>query len=132
MNKMKTFLVLFVLLFSSSVFAETYYCVEEGHVGFDRSQKMKMTEFNTYNFKIDIDYELQKIKEDKNDYYFGFISAIQQSCVVYLGIINCINDVGSTFIFSEHSQVFYSSSLYLRNSINPDDVWMSYGSCSKF
>ena len=129
---MKTFLILFVLLFSSSVFSETYYCVEEGHVGFDRSQKMKMTEFSTSNFTIDIDYELQKIKEDKNDYYFGFISAIQQSCVVYQGIINCINDVGSTFIFSEQSKVFYSSVLYLRNKINSDDISMSYGSCSKF
>ena len=129
---MKTLLTLFVLLFSSSVMAETYYCVEEGSAGFDRSQKMKITEFKTHKFIIDIDYDLQKIKEDNNDYYFGFIPVIQQSCVVYQGIINCINDVGSTFIFSEQSKVFYSSVLYLRNNINSDDMSVSYGSCSKF
>ena len=129
---MKTLLILFVLFFSSSVFADTYYCVADKSIGFERSQDMKATTFKPEKFIIEIDYELKKIKEDEDDDYWGFISVISQSCVIYKGIINCINDLGSSFVFSKQTKVYYASSLYLRNTGLIDDIWMSYGSCSKF
>ena len=129
---MKILLTLFILLFSSSVVAEKYYCVTDSQVGFKRSQDMKVVSFKPGKFIIEIDYELKKIKEDTDNYYWGFISVVSQSCIVYQGIINCINDLGASFVFSKQKKVFYASSLYLRNADSLDDIWMSHGSCSKF
>ena len=129
---MKIFITIFFLFLSFTVIADTYYCVADKSIGFERSQGMKATKFIPEKFIIEIDYELQKIKEDEDDDYWGFISVISQSCVIYEGIINCINDLGSSFVFSKQTKVYYASSLYLRNTALTDDIWMSYGSCSKF
>ena len=53
---MKTLLTLFVLFFSFTVVADTYYCVPDRSIGFERSQDMKATTFKPEKFIIEIDY----------------------------------------------------------------------------
>ena len=132
---MKILLTFFILFFSSLVFADVYYCIEEKVVGFDGSDDMKITSFKPRNFMVDIDFELKKIitDEDEDDFYLGFASFISSECLTYEDRIYCINEIGSSFVFNRNTKKFNFSNLYMHNNnLTTDDIWVSYGKCSRF
>ena len=131
---MKTLLILFVLLFSSSVFAEVYFCSEKYSIGFDKSDNMKSQEFKLRNFTININFKQNTISTDEaqDDIYLGFDEFIPSECVMFgSSEIYCINSLGVAFSFNEKIKKFNYASI-LKDDENEDDEWISSGTCSKF
>tara|TARA_B100000965_G_scaffold87630_1_gene71075 strand:+ start:470 stop:865 length:396 start_codon:yes stop_codon:yes gene_type:complete len=131
---MKILITFFVLFFSSLVFADVYYCIEEKVIGFDNSDNMKISSFKPKKFIVDIDFELNKIITDEEDdgFYLGFSYYISSECLISEDRIYCINDLGSSFVFNRNTKKFNFSNLYMHNNVTTDDIWMSYGKCSRF
>ena len=132
---MKILITFFVLFFSSLVFADVYYCIEEKVVGFDNSENMKISSFKPKKFMVDIDFELNKIitDEEVDDLYLGFAYYVSSECLTSKDRIYCINDLGSSFVFNRNTNKFNFSNLYMHNNnLTTDDIWVSYGKCSRF
>ena len=130
---MKILITFFILFFSSLVFADVYYCIEEKVVGFDSSDNMKITTFKPRNFMVDINFELNKIITDEDDAYLGFAPFISSECLTAKDRIYCINNLGTSFIFNRNTKKFNYSNLYMHNDrLTTDDTWTSYGRCSRF
>ena len=132
---MKILITFFVLFFSSLVFAEVYYCIEEKVVGFDNSENMEISSFKPRKFMLDIDFELNKIitDEEVDDLYLGFAYYVPSECLTSKDRIYCINDLGSSFVFNRNTNNFNFSNLYMHNNNSTtDDIWVSYGKCSRF
>ena len=131
---MKILITFFVLSFSSLVFADVYYCIEEKVVGFDNSENMKISSFKPKKFMVDIDFELNKIitDEEVDDLYLGFAYYVSSECLTSKDRIYCINDLGSSFVFNRNTNNFNFSNLYMHNNnLTTDDIWVSYGKCSR-
>ena len=132
---MKILITFFVLSFSSLVFADVYYCIEEKVVGFDNSENMEISSFKPRKFMVDIDFELNKIitDEEVDDLYLGFAYYVSSECLTSKDRIYCINDLGSSFVFNRNTNKFNFSNLYMHNNnLTTDDIWVSYGKCSRF
>jgi len=130
---MKTFLTLFVLLFSSSVVAEIYYCSEKDAIGFNKSNNMKSTKFKLRNFTININLKENTVRTDEEDNpYLGFAEFVSSECVMFgVSEIYCINELGVSFSFNEKSKNFNVAHM-IKDDPNKDDEWITYGTCSKF
>ncbi len=114
-------------------FAEVYYCIEEKNVGFDRNENFEVTNFITKKFVVDINFDLNKIVTNEPEIpYMGFDRHISSKCITYENRIFCINVLGTSFVFNKKSNEFHYSSLYMHNIKTNDDIWLSYGKCSKF
>ena len=121
------------LMFCNVVFAEVYYCLEEKTVGFDRGENYKVTTFIPQKFVVDINFDLKKIVTNETEIpYMGFNPYISSKCIISKNRIYCINQLGTSFVFNKKSNEFHFSSLYMDNEKTTDDIWLSYGKCSKF
>ena len=86
-------------------------------------------------FMVDIDFELNKIitDEEVDDLYLGFAYYVPSECLTSKDRIYCINDLGSSFVFNRNTNNFNFSNLYMHNNNSTtDDIWVSYGKCSRF
>ena len=129
---MKIFLTFFVLFFSSFVYAEVYYCVEDDRVGFNKDNNNQVTEFQLQKFAIAIDIKNKTVltDEDSENIYFG--SAANTECITYLeSEIYCINDIGDAFTFNKNTNNFKVAQM-INTDNDIDDPSISQGSCIKF
>ena len=129
---MKTILTIFVLFFSSFVYAEIYYCIEDDRVGFNKDNNNQVTEFILQKFKIRIDIKNKTVvtEEDSENIYFG--SSAKTECVTYLeSEIYCINDLGDAFTFNKNTNNFKVAQM-INTDKDRDDPSISQGSCFEF
>ena len=129
---MKIFFTLFVLFFSSLVFAETYYCMQDDNIGYDKSESSKTQKFNLRQFTIDIDFKNKKVLTDDDERYLGYASFVPTECITYgEHEIYCMNIAGVAFSFNENTKQFKMAKI-LNTDKNTDDETLGYGKCSKF
>ncbi len=129
---MKILVTSFVLLFSLSLYAEIYYCIEDDRVGFNKDNNNQVTEFQLQKFTIIIDIKNKTVltEEDNENIYFG--SAANSECITYLeSEIYCINDLGDAFTFNKNTNNFKVAQM-INTDKDRDDPSISQGSCSKF
>ena len=128
---MKIFLTFIVLFFSSSAFSETYHCVEKDAIGFD-GKTYKNTNFNLIKFIAEIDFNrllfeaadiLLDTKLNAHNCYNNWKDSSMQ----------CINGEGTSFSINKKNLNFVVSNGfgYVHDKNNEDDLFISYGKCSK-
>ncbi len=131
---MKTLFTLLVLFFSSTLFAEVYYCVEENATGFDGGNNYKNTVFDEIKFTGKIDFE--KLIFESKDLIFNTTMFANEVCVNGWrnNFMQCMNGEGASIVFNKKNLNFvYSQGFgYVHDKKNTDDLILSYGKCSKF
>ena len=119
--------LLVILFLPISIYAsDVYYCVDDDATGFNPKENLAIKRFKLDKFKIMIDFE-QKVVQS-SDLFFQ--SPVISTCIVYRDDLNCINDMGRTFIINKRTLKFYRSTMYSPGT--EDSVVMSHGNCEKF
>ena len=126
----KLFLI-FLFCFSTSVFAEVFYCYEEDSIGFDKDQNKTKEEFTLENFTFDIDFENETVLSLSDQHkYLGFIESVSTECTVYENEeMYCINVIGTAFSFNKNTLKFKIAKIF-NSKKDSDDDSISYGVCS--
>tara|TARA_Y100001970_G_C14100531_1_gene785212 strand:- start:278 stop:658 length:381 start_codon:yes stop_codon:yes gene_type:complete len=125
---MKKFLTLVVFLFSSSVIAEVFYCVEDDAIGWQRTNNLSFSKFETTKFIVNIDFNLRTIESDHLD----LDKLLPHHCYENRGALNCIDEYGMVFIFNKNRKDFVTLRAYLKDGIKTDDIFMTKGQCESF
>ena len=120
--------LLVALFLPISIYAsDVYYCVEEGITGFNPKENLAITKFKEGRFKVMIDFEQNMLQSSD----LMFESYIKSTCLAYLDNLNCINDMGRSFIINKETLKFYRGAMYSPGKSN-DSVYVSHGYCEKF
>ena len=123
---MKILLTLFVLFFSSSVFAQLYFCAEENVTGFNVKKNHEIIEYENITFKINIDIE-------NNTMFSEEIWMKDEVRCINDEISNtfyCLSAFGASLSFYPKVNKFALSQLYINTDFD-DSILVSYGFCNK-
>ena len=119
---------IFYFLFSSSSFAEVFYCFEKDANGFNSENgNYKRVYFDGEKFTIDFDMSALTINSSTISFYED------TSCNMDLGVISCANGVGTVFTIdnmtaTDNNFNFVMAKTYGRG----DSIYVSHGVCEKF
>ena len=128
---MQKLFLIFVFCFSTSVFAEVFYCYEEDSIGFDKDKNSTKEEFILENFTFDIDFENETVFSLSEQHkYLGFVETVDTECSVYKNEeMYCINVIGTAFSFNKNTLKFKIAKI-INSKKDSDDDSISYGVCS--
>ena len=128
---MRKLFLIFVFCFSTSVFAEVFYCYEEDSIGFDKDKNSTKEEFILENFTFDIDFENETVFSLSEQHkYLGFVETVDTECSVYKNEeMYCINVIGTAFSFNKNTLKFKIAKIF-NSKKDSDDDSISYGVCS--
>jgi hypothetical protein len=130
MKKLLIFLFVMLILPSSVIASDIYYCVEDGAVGFDPTKNFKKKSYNATKYKMLIDFENKSITS--NDLFMDS-SIVNQTCSYNAqnSTLYCLNILGKALSINKINLRFIFSSIYNRVDLI-DDILISYGTCEKF
>ena len=130
MKKLLVLLFVILILPSSVIASDVYYCVEDGAVGFDPRKNFKKMSYNGTKYKILIDFENKSITS--NDLLME-PSKVNQTCSydTQHSTLYCSNILGKAFSINKINLRFILSKIYNRVDLT-DDIYISYGTCEKF
>ena len=128
---MSKLIFVILIIFSTSLFAEVFYCYEEDSIGFDKDQNSTKEEFTLENFTFDIDFENETVLSLSDQHkYLGFVEAVSTECTVYENEeMYCINVIGTAFSFNKNTLKFKIAKIF-NSKKDSDDDSISYGVCS--
>ena len=130
MKKLLILLFVMLILPSSVIASDVYYCVEDGAVGFDPKKNFKNKSYNVTKYKILIDFENKSITS--NDLLMD-PSKLNQTCSydTQNSTLYCLNILGQALSINKITLRFIYSSIYNRVDLT-DDIFVAYGTCEKF
>ena len=127
---MKILLTLFVLFFSSSVFADVYYCVEEESTGFIPSENFREANYKINKYTIKIDSEKLTIASDEIGMPEGYSTC--RKFYYHENVLECNSPLGGRdFTLNLNTLIFTYTNTYLTDEMN-DGLLLSWGKCQKF
>ena len=128
---MKILLTLFVLFFSSSVFADTkvFYCIEEELIGFDSKNNYEFNYYQQNRFKIKIDFKKPYFSSED---IFMSITECNYPLGVNLDELYCTTPFGAYFAISNKTYKFARAGITGIGVGIKDTLFLSHGSCEPF
>ena len=132
---MKTFLVILVLLFSSSVFAyeEMYYCSDIEAGGFhNRGSGYELLSVTLKKFKIKIDFSKKTIDSKNLGMEKGKVTEAKCQTNIIGEILTCSSAYGEMFTINTKTFKYAYASIFGNLTGSDDTMWVSYGTCEEF
>lgn len=131
MNSKKIILTILILLLTTGLYAEVYYCSETFSKGLD--SKRNDAEFTLNNYTIKIDWFNKKIISEDLEYTADSNSCYSTVLFDNSKYITCLDEYGYSFSFNETSREFVFSQAFLHADKSYDQsIAFGYGTCSKF
>ena len=126
---MKILITLFVLFFSSSIFADVYYCVEEESTGFIPSENFREANYKINKYTIKINSEKLTIASDEIGMPEGYSTC--RKYYYHENVLECNGPLGGRdFTLNLNTLIFTYTNTYLTDEMN-DGLSLSWGKCQK-
>ena len=123
-------ITIFILFFSSIIYANVYYCVEEESIGFIPPENFRQANYTKEKYTIEIDFE--KLTIDSMDVGMPKGSASCRKYHFYENVMQCSSFLGGRdFTLNLNTMIFSYTTTYLTNEME-DSLNLSWGKCQKF
>lgn len=127
---MKSFTSIFILFFSSTTFADIYYCAEEQSMGFIPLENFREVNYTEEDYIIEIDFENLTIDSDELGMPEEY--SICKKFFYHKNVMQCSSPIGGRdFTLNSNTLIFTYTTTYITDEME-DGLGLSWGKCQKF